>query len=257
MRKRSTTDLKLGGYQMKYIKMFFAWIWLLFANDNKKEVKSSSKLFLPMNLQYFSDGGDGGGDGGDGGSGDDGGNGGSGDEPFATFKTQDDFNKRLSRAEKKGQKELAKTLGFDSVEEMQAALDKTKKKEPNNTDPVNVDAVVESKLKEERDKTFKRLVNSEVKLNANELGFADWEDALALSDLSQVKEDEKGNIIGVKEALEELGKKKPHLLKQSGNGSFGANVPNSQQQQKEALDNMKKLAASRGNSQTTTHNPWA
>jgi hypothetical protein len=246
---------------MKYIKMFIVWIWLLFANDNKKEVKSS-KLFLPLNLQYFSDGGDGGGDGGNGGSGDEGGNGGSGDEPFATFKTQDDFNKRLGRAEKKGQKELAKTLGFDSVEEMQAALnkDKDKNKDTNKDkkdDPIDVDAVVESKLKEERDKTFKRLVNSEVKLNANELGFADWEDALALSDLSQVKEDEKGNIIGVKEALEELGKKKPHLLKQSGNGSFGANVPNTQQQQKEALDSMKKLAASRGNTQTTAHNPWA
>jgi hypothetical protein len=247
---------------MKYIKMLFAWIWLLFANDNKKEERSS-KLFLPMKLQYFSDGGDGGGEGG---NGDEGGSGGSGDEPFATFKTQDDFNKRLGRAEKKGQKELAKSLGFDSVEDMQAAVNKNKNKEnnnnnPNDTDPVDVDALVDAKLKEqlktEQDKTFKRLVNSEVKLNANELGFADWEDALALADLSQVKEDDKGNIVGVKEALEELGKKKPHLLKQSGNGSFGANVPNSQQQQKEALDNMKKLAASRGNAQTTSHNPWA
>jgi hypothetical protein len=238
---------------MKYIKMFIAWIWLLFANYNKKEEKKKYTPFLPLNLQFFSEDppadppvdppGD--------------------DEPFATFKTQDDFNKRLSRAEKKGQKELAKTLGFDSVEEMQAALDKTKKKEPNNntdpnnTDPVNVDAVVESKLKEERDKTFKRLVNSEVKVNANELGFADWEDALALADLSQVKEDDKGNIVGVKEALEALSKKKPHLLKQSNNGGFGATVPNNQHGQKETLDNMKKLAANRGNTQTTAHNPWA
>jgi hypothetical protein len=234
---------------MKYIKIFIAWIWLLFANDNKKEEKKGFTPFLPLNLQFFSDDppadpptdppGD--------------------DEPFATFKTQDDFNKRLSRAEKKGQKELAKTLGFDSVEDMQAALNKNKDNKDNKDkkdNPIDVDAVVESKLKEERDKTFKRLVNSEVKLNANELGFADWEDALALADLSQVKEDEKGNIVGVKEALEDLGKKKPHLLKQSGNGSFGANVPNNQQQQKEALDSMKKLAASRGNTQTNAHNPW-
>jgi hypothetical protein len=237
---------------MKYIKMLIAWIWLLFANDNKKEEKKRVTPFLPLNLQFFSDEP----------PADPPADPPNDDEPFASFKTQDDFNKRLSRAEKKGQKELAKTLGFDSVEEMQAAInkDKVKNKDTNKDkkeDPIDVDAVVESKLKEERDKTFKRLVNSEVKLNANELGFADWEDALALSDLTQVKEDEKGNIIGVKEALEELGKKKPHLLKQSGNGSFGANVPNSQQQQKESLDSMKKLAASRGNTQTTAHNPWA
>jgi hypothetical protein len=237
---------------MKYIKMFFTWIWLLFAKDNKKEEKKGFTPLLPLNLQFFSDDppadpptdppGD--------------------DEPFATFKTQDDFNKRLGRAEKKGQKELAKTLGFDSVEDMQAAVNRNKDKDNKDNkdkkdDPVNVDAVVEAKLKEERDKTFKRLVNSEVKLNANELGFADWEDALALADLSQVKEDDKGNIVGVKEALEDLGKKKPHLLKQSGNSSFGANVPNNQQQQKESLESMKKLAASRGNTQTTAHNPWA
>jgi hypothetical protein len=241
---------------MKYINMFIAWIWLLFANDIKKEEKKGFTPFLPLNLQYFSDeppatppadpppSGD--------------------DEPFATFKTQDDFNKRLGRAEKKGQKELAKALGFDSVEEMQAALNKDKDKDKNKDinkdkkdDPIDVDAVVESKLKEERDKTFKRLVNSEVKLNANELGFADWEDALALADLSQVKEDDKGNIVGVKEALEDLGKKKPHLLKQSNNSNFGASVPNNQQRQKESLENMKKLAVNRGNSQTTAHNPWA
>jgi hypothetical protein len=248
---------------MKYLTMFFTWIWLLFAHENKKEVKSN-KLFLPLKLQYFSDGGDGGGEGGNGEKGGNGGEGGSEDEPFATFKTQEDFNKRLSRAEKKGQKELAKTLGYESVEAMQAALNKDKDKNKDNKDnkdkkddPVDVDAIVEAKLKEERDKTFKRLVNSEVKLMANELGFADWEDALALADLTQVKEDDKGNIVGVKAALEELGKKKPHLLKQSNNGGFGATVPNNQQGQKETLENMKKLAASRGNTQTTAHNPWA
>ncbi|MBO1515046.1 scaffolding protein [Metabacillus sp. BG109] len=232
------------------------FIWLLFTKE--KEVKQTPTL-LPLNLQFFSEGGDGG-EGGEGaGSGE--------DEPFATFKSKEDLNKRLGRAEKKGQKELATQLGYDSVEEMLASLnpdndkdkDKKEKDKDKKDDPIDVDALLESKLREERDKTFKRLVNSEVKLLANELGFADWEDALALSDLTEVKEDDKGNIVGVKEALEALAKKKPHLLKQTTNGAFGVTVPNNGGaggSQKD-LEDIKKLAASRGSKQTSANNPWA
>lgn len=240
---------------MKQIHALFMSLWLLFANLlPKKEVKQEATPFLPMKLQFFAD---------DPGGGDDPepetGKGGENTEAFATFKTQEDLNKRLSRAEKKGQKELATSLGFDSVEAMQAALnkDKDKDKDKKKDDPVDIDAAVEAKLKEERDKTFKRLVNSEVKLMANELGFADWEDALALADLSKVKEDDKGNIVGVKEALEALKTKKPHLLKQQQSGRFGADIPNNQQRSKESLENIKKMAASRGTQQTTVNNPWA
>lgn len=250
---------------MKYLYALFTWFWLLFAKEKevmKVEVKKPFLLSVGS-LQTFAGEGGEGGEGGQGdGSGGDGS--GSGEEAFATFKTQEDFNKRLSRAEKKGQKELAKSLGFESVEAMQDAL---KQKEPPATkagqgkekdpDPVNVDAVVEAKLKEERDKTFKRLINAEVKVLANELGFADWEDALALADLTEVKEDDKGNIVGVKEALEALSKKKPHLLKQTKQGQFGASIPNNQQRQKESLENIKKLATNRGTQQTAANNPWA
>jgi len=233
------------------------WIHIL-SLFKKEEVNSSDshKPLLPLNLQFFADdppevneGGDN-----DPPSGDE-------DEPFAVFKTKDDLNKRLSRAEKKGQKELAKQLGFESVEEMQEALNKTKNKEPKEPpekeEPVDVDTIIEKKLKEERQKTFKRLVNSEVKLIANELGFTDWEDALALADLSEVKEDDKGNIVGVKEALEELAKKKPHLLKQTKNNRFGADIPNGGgQRSKSKLEDIKKLAQSRGENQSSTFNPW-
>ncbi|KAB2335901.1 scaffolding protein [Bacillus mesophilum] len=214
---------------------------------------------IPLDLQLFAgEGGDGGGDGGDG-SGGDGGAGAGEDGPFATFKTQDDLNKRLSRAEKKGQKALALSLGYETVEEMQEAIKKppAKKQEPGKEgEHVDVDALVSAKLKEEQAKTFKRLVNSEVKVVANELGFADWEDALALADLAEVKEDDKGNITGVAEALKSLAEKKPHLLKQSSGNQFGANIPNVQKQQKENLENIKKLAQTRGVQATAANDPW-
>jgi hypothetical protein len=243
---------------MKYIRALITWIWLLFAKEQRK--KEAKSFMPPLNLQYFADGGDGGDDGGDGesGSGDD-----SDDEPFATFKSKDDLNKRLGRAEKKGQKALAQQLGYDSVEAMQEALNKDKKEDKNDKDkdkkedPVDVDALLESKLKEEREKTFKRLRNSEVKVQAKELGFADWEDALALADLSEVKEDDKGNIVGVKESLDALAKKKPHLLKQQSNGSFGASVPNTGSGSSRSKEDIKKMAQSRGSSQNTAYNPWA
>ncbi|MBU5214949.1 scaffolding protein [Bacillus oleronius] len=236
-------------------------MWLLFAKEKEVKPFKATKP-LRFDLQFFSDGGEGG-EGGDSGNG---GEGGSGDvEPFATFKTKDDFNKRLNRAEKKGQKALAEQLGYDSVEAMLTALDKDKDKDKSKdkdkkTDSVDVDALLESKLKEEREKTFKRLVNSEVKVLASELGFADWEDALALADLSQVKEDDKGNIAGVKEALEALAKKKPHLLKQKGNGGvFGVTVPNNGGNggSQKPLEEIKKMAQNRGTSQTQAYNPWA
>ncbi|MEK3821376.1 scaffolding protein [Cytobacillus sp. FSL W8-0315] len=253
---------------MKYLYTLFTWIWLLFAKEKevrKVEVKKPFLLSVGCLQTFAGDPGGAGGSGADpGGAAGAGAEGGTGEEAFATFKTQEDLNKRLSRAEKKGQKELATSLGFESVEAMQEAL---KTKEPPATktgqgkekdpDPVNVDAVVEAKLKEERDKTFKRLVNAEVKVLANELGFADWEDALALAELTEVKEDDKGNIVGVKEALEALSKKKPHLLKQSKNGQFGAPIPNNQQRQKESLENIKKMATNRGTQQTAANNPWA
>ncbi|MGI2294169.1 scaffolding protein [Paenibacillus sp. GXUN7292] len=225
-----------------------------------------------MNLQLFA--GDGGGSGGDGGG--SGGNGGDsegaggGEKTFTQTELDVAVQSRLSRAEKAAKTALAKELGFDSVEAMQAALkkpednkgDRSKKKDE---EPVDVDALLEEKLKErekeQNAKTFKRLLAAEVKVLANELGFADWEDAHALADLSQVKEDDKGNLTGVKEALEDLLKKKPHLGKQKpGGGSFGANVGGGagggdEKARQEALI---KQAQSRGviPVQQTVHNPW-
>jgi hypothetical protein len=177
---------------------------------------------------------------------------------FTQAELDQQIQSRLGRAEKAAQKTLAVSLGFDSVEAMQAAL---KKPDPKKDEPVDVDKLVDEKLKakekEQNDKTFKRLVASEVKVLANELGFADWEDAHALADLTKVTEDEKGNITGVKEALEELLKKKPHLGKSKpGSGGFGSNVPNSQEQKAKSLEAIKKLAQNEGTHVVAANDPW-
>lgn len=186
-------------------------------------------------------------------------------EPVKTH-TQADIDKavqdRLPRAEKAAKVALAKELGFDSLEAMTAAI-KPKEKSKDPTDPIDVEKLLEEKMKErekeQNAKTFKRLLASEVKVLASELGFADWEDAHALADLSKVTEDDKGNLTGVKEALEELLKKKPHLGKQRpGSGSFGAAVPNSQEQRKKSQEAMINLAKSRGTvGGQAAHDPWA
>ncbi|MEK3882418.1 scaffolding protein [Paenibacillus sp. PL2-23] len=225
---------------------------------------------LRLNLQLFA--GDGGGSGGSGGDGGDGGNGGGaggGEKTFTQAEVDAMMGQRLPRAEKAAQKALAKELGYDSVEAMQAALKKPeggskgKGDDSKGIDPADVEKLLDERLKErekeQNDKTFKRLLAAEVKVFASELGFADWEDAHALANLSKVKEDDKGNLTGVKEALEELLKKKPHLGKQKpGAGAFGANLPGGGggSDKKDRLERMKKLAQGAGTTVSAGNDPW-
>ncbi|MHA6484475.1 scaffolding protein [Paenibacillus sp. strain BS8-2] len=222
-----------------------------------------------LNLQLFA--GDGGGSGGSGGDGGDGGNGGGaggGEKTFTQAEVDAMMGQRLPRAEKAAQKALVKELGFDSVEAMQAVLKKSegggKGKDGDGVTLTMEDVEKRAKelldvsQKEQATQTFQRLLRAEVKVWANELGFADWEDAHALADLSTVKEDDKGNLTGVKEALEELLKKKPHLGKQKpGSSAFGANVPGGGGiDKKDRLERMKKLAQETGTAAPAANDPW-
>lgn len=223
---------------------------------------------LVLDLQTFAEGGGAGGEGGEGDEGgDNGGDGGNGSKTFTQAEVDAMFQQRLPRAEKAGQKQLAKDLGFDSVEAMQAALKKDKgsdKKDDGKLDPAEVSRLVDEQIKErekeQNQKTFNRLLNAEVKVLANELGFADWEDALALGDFSKVKEDDRGELEGVKEAMEDLAKKKPHLLKtKPGSGRFGANIGGtSSDDKKKRHEDIINLAKNRGTiSGQTVNDPWA
>lgn len=229
---------------------------------------------LKLNLQLFAaDGGASGGTGesgggdGAGGSGGDGGGAGNGEKTFTQAELDQLVQQRLSRAEKAAQKALAKDLGFDSVEAMQAALKKDKgsdKKADGKLDPAEVSRLVDEQIKErekeQNQKTFNRLLNAEVKVLANELGFADWEDARALADLSAVKENDKGELEGVKEALEALAKKKPHLLKsKQGGGRIGADIgsgtPDDKKKRQEEIINLAKNRGTIGGQ--SVNDPWA
>lgn len=225
---------------------------------------------LRLNLQLFA--GDGGGSGGSGGDGGDGGNSGGaggGEKTFTQAEVDAMMGQRLPRAEKAAQKALAKELGYDSVEAMQAALKKPEvggKGKDGEGATLSMEDVekrakelLDASQKEQKELTFKRLLRAEVKVLASELGFADWEDAAALADLSKVMETDKGELEGVKEALEELLKKKPHLGKQkSGSGAFGANLPagGGGSDKKDRLEQMKKLAQEAGTATPAANDPW-
>lgn len=240
---------------MKLFNRFYVLYAFVLSFFIKPETtKSFEYTPLKLDLQFFADP--------DPDDDPDGGKGKGEDKPFAVFNNKEDLDKRISRAEKAGQKALAKQLGFETVEEMQAALKKEEPADPKGKDEKkdkapDVDEIIDAKLKEERAKTFTRLLTSEVKVVAKELGFADYEDALKLADLSEVKENDKGEIEGVEEALKALSEKKPHLLEKKSTGGFGADITKKNQSDKDRLESIKKLAQSRGSqAQSSVNNPW-
>ncbi|WP_020615749.1 hypothetical protein [Paenibacillus daejeonensis] len=232
-------------------------------------IKFGTKPYgLRLNLQMFADtgGGEGGGAGGGGEGSEGAGGSGGGEKTFTQADLDQHVQSRLPRAEKAAQKALAKELGYDSVEAMKEALKKPEGGKggaggEGKPDPADIEKLLEDKMKEREkannEKTFNRLLNAEVKVLANELGFADWEDARKLADLDQVKENDKGELEGVKEALEELLKKKPHLGKQKPGGAFGAQVGGgSGESKKDRMERMKKLAQGEGTSAPAANDPW-
>lgn len=231
-----------------FIFALFAYIKSFFTSDKEE---SETEMFLPLNLQFFAEPSDPA----------------PADpppatdppaptNPFATFPTKEELNKRLDRAKNEGQKALAKELGYDTIAAMQVALKKDKPAPKTGDEPVDVAKLIEESLKDERAKGYKRLLNAEVKVVANELGFADYGDAIALADLTEVKENDKGDLEGVEDALKALATKKPHLLKAKGSGNFGADIASKRKTEKENLESIKKLAQTRGAQATVANDPW-
>jgi hypothetical protein len=74
--------------------------------------------------------------------------------------------------------------------------------------------VAESDLKTVKERYRTNAIRNEIKLYAQNAGFVDTEDAIALADLSSVDFDETSDkVSGAKEAIDALAKAKPHLLK--------------------------------------------
>jgi high-affinity K+ transport system ATPase subunit B len=73
----------------------------------------------------------------------------------------------------------------------------------------------EASLKATKDRYRQNAIRNEIKLYAQNAGFVDIADAIALADMSGVDFDEANDkVIGAKEAIDALAKAKPHLLKQ-------------------------------------------
>lgn len=227
------------------------------------KAKQERRLYrFPLNLQMF--------------AGEGGGTGGAGDP--VTY-TEEQYQAKLkegtSAAIEKAIKERFGDLAGMDLKEVKAALAIKKKadeeaaKSAGKTEDKPLSAEDIEKLVKERleagnkdlaDKTFQRLLRSDVKVLATEMGFADFEDALKLADLTKVKEGTSGDLEGVKEALEALAKAKPHLLKQQPGGKrVGAHMPTGGTGgNKESKEDLVKLAQSRGNVQPqAVYNPWA
>jgi len=72
----------------------------------------------------------------------------------------------------------------------------------------------EASLKQTKDRYRQNAIRNEIKLYAQNAGFVDTNDAIALADMSGVDFDEASDkVSGAKEAIDALAKAKPHLLK--------------------------------------------
>lgn len=72
----------------------------------------------------------------------------------------------------------------------------------------------EASLKQTKDRYRQNAIRNEIKLYAQNAGFVDTNDAIALADMSGVDFDEASDkVIGAKEAIDALAKAKPHLLR--------------------------------------------
>lgn len=228
--------------------------------------KIARKYRFPLNLQLFSGGG------GDGGTGD--------PQTYTEEQVKEREKTAASAAAAKAVKDRFGELAEMDLKEIRAAIAlkkkadedaaaaaKSKNKDKDGEDkgiaPEDVEKLLDERLKdreqEQEKKLFQRELRADVKVYASELGFADFEDAVALGDFSKVKRNDKGDLEGVKEALEELLKKKPHLGKQKpGTGAFGANVGGNTGggDKKDRLERMKKLAQGEGTTMPAANDPW-
>ena len=72
----------------------------------------------------------------------------------------------------------------------------------------------EASLKQTKERYRTNAIRNEIKLYAQNAGFVDTNDAIALVDMGSVDFDEANDMVtGAKEAIDALAKAKPHLLK--------------------------------------------
>lgn len=132
-------------------------------------------------------------------------------KPFATFPDASSFHRRVDRE----LADRAKSLGFDSVADMEAAIKAAQTKADEEKTELQKAQEAVQKAESDRLATIERandrLIRAEVKSIAADLDIVDGDAAYALMDRSSVAVDDDGNVTGVKAALETLLEAKPYL----------------------------------------------
>lgn len=138
---------------------------------------------------------------------------------------------RLSRAEKSAQRKAlearAKDLGYESVADMEAALEAHRKaQDAQKTEAEKLRESLEAekaKVADAQAKARAALIKAAFVAEAATANLVSVDDAFKLADLSEVDVSEDGTVTGIKEAVEQLVKEKPYLVKQGqGAGTGGA-----------------------------------
>lgn len=240
-------------------------------------------LMWPMNLQLFAaDAGEGGAGGTNPDTGGTGGqdpnaggnDGGTGTKVQFTPEQQAAIDaiiaERVSRANRSAAKAAlearAKELGYESVEEMEAALREHKKaQEAQKTEAQKLREALEAektKATQAAERAKRALIKAAFAEQAIAANLVSVDDAFALADLSGVEVKDDGTVEGVKEAVEQLVKAKPYLVKQTGGSgaSGGGNPPRGGQQPDNDAERGRQMALQRNQqaqAQSAGYDPWA
>lgn len=141
---------------------------------------------------------------------------------------------RVNRANRSAAKAAlearAKELGFESAEAMEAALKAYKEtQDAQKTEAEKLREQLEAektKAKSAAEKAKRALIKAAFAEAAIAANLVSVDDAFLLADLSNVEVSDDGKVTGVKEAVEQLAKEKPYLVKQGGgSGGVGGGNP--------------------------------
>lgn len=170
-------------------------------------------------------------------------------QPFITFPDEKSFMARVRREGKNQLTDMAKELGFDSVDAMKATLTAARQQaESEKTDLQKAqDAATAAKAELEATvaRANDRLLRAEVKSVSADLGIVDSDAAYALMARDDVAVDDDGNVTGVKAALEALLKAKPYLKKQEAATASGGEFNGSDTKSGESMNALLRKAAGR------------
>lgn len=146
-------------------------------------------------------------------------------EPFAVFDDERSFMSRVGREAKKQVSQLLQSLGVEKEDDLKNIVDSQRQaEEAKKTELEKLQGKL-TKAEQDREKAIstanQRLLNAEIKLLANELGFVNPDLAIKLVDQSSLEVTDTGEVKGVKEALAVVLQDNPYLKGQTGTPKAG------------------------------------